>query len=217
MTRDTVSRAIRSLSLALMAVFLIPALSHGAPAKGMTARQILDRTATELGKARNITAPFTLTSDGQTVDGTLKMSGDRFFLSLPKAKIWYDGRTQWSLDTSTKEVNITEPMPDELAQVNPLVIISALHKSSSPQLIKGGSNTYSLRLVPAASQHMAFSIAVVDVNKTTFLPSRIVLTFGAGQTVTLKIGRIDRTTNHGASTFVFNKKDYPGYALIDLR
>ncbi|WP_295731970.1 LolA-like putative outer membrane lipoprotein chaperone [uncultured Muribaculum sp.] len=217
MIRHTTSPKTASLLLALMAFLIVPVLSHGAATKGLTARQILDRTATELGKSRNITAPFTLTSEGQTVAGTLKMSGDKFFLSLPKAKIWYDGRTQWSLDTSTKEVNISEPMPDELAQVNPMVIISALNKVSSPQLLKGNTGTYSLRLIPGASQHMAFSNAVIDVNQTTFLPTRIILTFGAGQTVTLKIGSIDRTTNHAASMFVFNKADYPGYALIDLR
>ena len=201
---------------AIICMLFTPAVRSAAP-QASTARQILDRTATELGKARNITAPFTLTANGQTVNGTLKMAGDKFFLTLPQAKIWYDGRTQWSLDTTTKEVNLSEPLPDELAQVNPMVIISTLHKASVPQLLKGDASSYSLRLTPSNTQHMAFTSAVVDINKKTYMPSRIVLTLDSGQTVTLKTGQINRTTNHPATTFVFNKRDYPGYAIIDLR
>lgn len=208
---------ILTTAVAAIICMLIPAASHSAAPKAPTARQILDRTATELGKARNITAPFTLTANGQTVNGTLKMAGDKFLLTLPQAKIWYDGRTQWSLDSSTKEVNVTEPLPDELAQVNPMVIISILHKASTTQLLKGNASSYSLRLTPSPNRHLAFTSAVLDINKKTYMPSHIVLTLDSGQTVTLKTGQINRTTNHPAATFVFNKRDYPGFAIIDLR
>ena len=43
-----------------------------------------------------------------------------------------------------------------------------------------------------------------------------VLTLDSGQTVTLNTDNINLTTNHPASTFVFNKSNYPGYTLIDF-
>lgn len=192
--------------------------SHAATKQSPTAHQILERTASEIGKSRNITANFTMTANGQSVNGSLKMSGDKFFLTLPQTKIWYDGRTQWSLDNSTKEVNVSEPLPDELAQVNPMVIISALHNASTPQLLKSNNaSIHTLRLTPKASQHLAFRTAVIDIDSRTNLPSKIVLTLDSGQSVTLKITSLNRTSNHPASTFVFNKRDYPGVTVVDLR
>jgi outer membrane lipoprotein-sorting protein len=183
-----------------------------------TAQQVLNRTVAEIGKAKNITAPFTMTASGKSISGTLKMSGKKFFLNLQQNKVWFDGTNQWALDASTKEVNITEPTHDELAQVNPIVIISALYKSCTPQLLKSSAaGTYTLRLTPNAKQHLSFSKVVVDVNSKSYLPSRIVLTLESGQTATFKIGSINTATVHAASTFVFNKSNYPGYKIIDLR
>lgn len=188
-----------------------------ATAGAKKARSVMDRTVAELGQARNITAPFTLVADGQNIAGKLKMAGDKFCLTLPKVTVWYDGRTQWSLDSSSKEVYVSEPMPDELAQVNPLVIITTLDRSSAPQLLGETAAAYTLRLTPDASQSLSFASADVDIDKRSYLPSRIVLTLSDGSRITLNVGSVVRAENHPASTFVFNKADYPGYAVVDLR
>lgn len=208
---------ILSIAISAMTLLAIPAVAASPVTTALNGHQILERTTSKIGKARCITTSFSMTANGQTAKGTLKMSGDKFFLTLPNARIWYDGRTLWSLDSSTKEVNISEPMPEELAQVNPMIIISSMLNASTPRQMKGTAKDYSLHVTPKASQHLAFTSAIIDVDKKTFLPSRIVLTLDSGQTVTLNTNNVDLTTNHPASTFVFNKNDYPGYALIDLR
>ena len=208
----------RILSIAIAAIALFSASAVAAsPSGAPNAHQILERTTSKIGKARCITASFSMTANGHTAKGTLKMSGDKFFLTLPNASIWYDGRTLWSLDSSTKEVNISEPMPEELAQIKPKIIISSLLNAATPRQMKGTDKDYALHITPKVSQRLAFTSAMIDVDKKTFLPSRIVLTLDSGQTVTLNTDNINLTTNHPASTFVFNKSNYPGYTLIDLR
>lgn len=108
-------------------------------------------------------------------------------------------------------------MPEELAQINPMIIISSLLNAATPRQMKGTDKDYALHITPKVSQRLAFTSAMIDVDKKTFLPSRIVLTLDSGQTVTLNTDNINLTTNHPASTFVFNKSNYPGYTLIDLR
>lgn len=206
---------IKASLAAAMAVAAIAA--PAAPAGAQKARSVMDRTVALLGEARNITAPFTLVADGQTVAGTLLMAGDKFRLTLPKITVWYDGRSQWSLDSSTKEVYLSEPMPDELAQVNPLVIITALDRTAAIQLLRESAAAYTLRLTPDAAMQMAFADAVVDIDKSTSLPTRIALTLPDKKSITLNVGAVGRGANHPASTFVYNKADHPGYSLIDLR
>ena len=116
---------ILSIAISAMTLLAIPAVAASPATTALNGHQILERTTSKIGKARCITTSFSMTANGQTAKGTLKMSGDKFFLTLPNARIWYDGRTLWSLDSSTKEVNISEPMPEELAQVNPMIIISS--------------------------------------------------------------------------------------------
>lgn len=211
-------KKISTYALSLIIAILTFATSAIDAAAAPTARQVLDCTVAEIGKAKNITAPFTMSASGKSVSGTLKMSGSKFYLNIQQNKVWFNGTDQWSLDASTKEVNITEPTQDELAQVNPIVIISALSKSCTTQLLKSSAKgTYTLRLTPNVKQHLSFSKAVIDVNSQSYMPTRIVLTLESGQTATFKIGSINTATVHPASTFVFNKRDYPGYKIIDLR
>src|ERR1035437_2229329 len=57
-----------------------------------------------------------------TGDFTLK--GSKFVLEMDEMKAWFDGKTQWAYVAQTNEVSITEPSEKELAETNPMAILS---------------------------------------------------------------------------------------------
>ena len=67
-------------------------------------------------------------------------------------------------------------MPEELAQINPMIIISSPLNAATPRQMKGTDKDYALHITPKVSQRLAFTSAMIDVDKNIFLPSRIVLT-----------------------------------------
>ena len=93
-----------------------------------SATAILDKAAAQARSAKSLKATYTITADGHSQSGTLTIAGDRFIISSPQVSSWYDGKTQWTYSTQTGEVNITEPTPEELQQVNPFAIISSFRK-----------------------------------------------------------------------------------------
>lgn len=205
----------------ILSLFLFSALSslpfNVIAAKSATAQEVVSRTATSVQKARNLKVSFALKVDNTNSSGSLEMSGDKFHLSLPKAQMWYDGRTLWALDASTREVNVSEPTPDELAQINPLVIIATLHRATTPTMVKQDAASYTVRLTPLKGQRLSFSTAQLTVNGKDYMPSLVTLTLPSKQTVTLTVKSIEKVKNLPASNFVFNKKSFPGVTVVDLR
>ena len=189
------------------------------PLAGMakTAAEVLDTAAKRFQDAKSLTATFDLSSGGQNSSGVLAIAGEKFHLSSTDLSSWYDGKTQWTFSTATNEVNITEPTPDELAQVNPFVIISTFRKAYNSKLVSSSSSTYTVELTPIKKRGATITKAVIDFNASTSMPSVIKISTDSGETMTIKVKSIKTGTNYPASTFVFNKKQYPKASVIDLR
>ena len=59
-------------------------------------------------------------------------------------------------------------MPEELAQINPMIIISSLLNAATPRQMKGTDKDYALHITPKVSQRLAFTSAMIDVDKKHF-------------------------------------------------
>ncbi len=112
--------------------FLIPLLAIiaaiTASAASPTASQLVDDAAARLRQAKSVVISFKATgkTPADSYNGTFTLSGNKFAIDAPEAKVWYDGKTQWTWTAASGEVNITEPTVEEVAQVNPYSILSSL-------------------------------------------------------------------------------------------
>lgn len=181
-----------------------------------TANSILDSASAKFRSAKSLKAAYTITADGQNQSGTLTLSGDRFVISSPQISSWYDGKTQWTYSTHTGEINITEPTPEELQQVNPFAIISSFRKLYKAVLLKSPSSEKKIRLT-ANDPHADISSVELTLNSNTLYPSLIEMTLSNKRKVTIKVTTVTPGAELPISTFRFEKSRFPGVPIVDLR
>ncbi len=93
-------------------------------ASAQNARQILDDTATKIKQMGDVKVNFTATSFSGTTEqaktnGTILLQGKKMQLSTDDMKMWYNGKTQWSLMPESGEVNVSTPTEREMTSMNP--------------------------------------------------------------------------------------------------
>ena len=131
-------------------------------------------------------------------------------------KVWFDGRTQWAYAPSAGEVNITEPTADELAQINPLVIISSLSGSFKAQSMKAAAGTEKVKLTPRGKTDI--TEVVITIKKATNLPSALTVKDRNGHITNINISSIKPQAKvPSAAAFRFPSKQYPKVEVVDLR
>lgn len=181
-----------------------------------SATQILDKAAANARSAKSLKASYTITADGHSQAGTLTIAGDRFIISSPQISSWYDGKTQWTYSTQTGEVNITEPTPEELQQVNPFAIISSFRKLYKATLLKSPAGEHKIRLT-ASNPKTDIRSVVLTLNAKSLYPTSIELTMSNRRTVTIKVSSVSAGLQLPLSDFRFDPRKHPGVPVVDLR
>lgn len=181
-----------------------------------TASQLLDKAAAKIRANKSIVASYVISADNQNQKGTLTLAGDRFRLSSPGLASWYDGRTQWTYSDRIGEVNVTEPTPEELQQINPFAIINSFKKTYTATLLKASAGEKRISL-KANSKQSDIRNVTLTLNSTTLFPSHIILTMSNRRTVDIKITSIRTDGDLPLSFFRFDPKKYPGVQVVDLR
>ncbi len=195
-------------------------------ANAQNARSILDKASEAYNKAGGITASFTLdTKDTKakntySYDGKASMKGNKFKLEIPDGITWFDGNNQWVYIKDTDEVNVTNPTGEELQNISPSAIFS-LYKNGFKLAYKGekivkGKSVYVVELTPEKKKAEIIKITVT-IDKTSNLFTSITVVNKTGLENTLSINKMQTGVSLSDATFVFNKKNYPGVDVIDLR
>ena len=182
----------------------------------INANEVLTNASEKYQKDGSISAQFTLSGVGNSTDGTITISGDKFHLSTPLLSIWYNGRTQWTYSAETNEVNITEPTVEELQQVNPFAIINSFRMQFNATLLKSANSMYRIQLTPLKSVNTSISKAIVTLNASTLYPNEIALTID-NNIISIKTKNIKAIKAIPHKTFVFDEKKYPNAEIVDLR
>jgi len=208
------NRIIRNI--VLLFVLALGALS--APrAHAMTAVQVLDKASASLLKNKGITATYTIKGDVGNSVGSIKVKGNKFFIEAGGVLTWYDGRTQWNLNTASREVTVSTPTARELATASPYALVSSYKNNYSVKpLTSKVPGTYAIQLIPKTRSGQV-KTAVIYVRSSDFQPVRLDITMHSGKSVRLLVTGIRTGVNLPASTFTFPKAKYPGVKIIDLR
>ncbi len=182
-----------------------------------SATDFLGKASQKLQSAPSISVKFTLTGGQGSGNGSMLISGNKFYYDTSEIASWFDGKNLWTLAKRQNEVNLSMPTDAELSEVNPISIIKNFRNSYNASFLKGGTNaTKIVKLVPKA-KGKPISSAVVSILRSTMLPQNVLLKFSNGQTLTIKVSNIRVGSAVNPNTFVFNKNKFPGVELIDLR
>jgi len=150
-----------------------------------------------------------------TINGhaaTLTTSGTCFRLDLGGAKVFFDGKTQWSYSPADKEVTILNPTPAEIAESNPLVILQNINNDFDGKTLPGKPDT--VRLTPR-NPRSSIAEATITFNSSTGWPTHITLISG-GQRIEISALKFSSSkTKPAPSTFSFQPPS--GTTITDLR
>ena len=209
-------------------LFLIVVLTFTATAmaggKDKEARKVLDATASRINKAGGMAIQFTATSltgktpQGSTI-GTMDIQGRKFTIQSTEMLTWFDGRTQWSMQTGDTEVNMTEPTGAELQALNPYAFISIYKQGFNYKMKSGtlsnGKNGYKITLTADnAKQEIREIFLEVD---NQYNPVRVSMRQGKNQWVRIVVNHFVTGKKFPDSHFTFPKSQYPNAEIIDLR
>lgn len=181
-----------------------------------TASELVDAAAAKMRAAKSVTASFIAsgTQGGQMSKGTFTISGNRFAIDSPEAKVWYDGQTQWTWSSASGEVNITEPTIEEIAQVNPYAIINSLRSRYKARYL-GNPSQRTVVLTPSMPDPTVMR-AEITFGADSF-PSRMKLRMSSGEDLAIRITSVKTGGELPVTTFRFVPSKAPGAEIIDLR
>lgn len=181
-----------------------------------SAADLIKRSADKMRSAQSVTATYTTSAGSHKGSGTIIISGDRFHISSPgEITVWYDGRTQWAYSPATGEVNIIEPTPEELAQINPFAIIGAFSRGYKASMLKAPAGQKKI-LLTATSRKFDISKVTVTLG-TDMLPKHLSITTADGHTLNVAVTSIKLGGKISEATFRFDKKKFPKARITDLR
>lgn len=184
-------------------------------AEAQEATKILDKSAATLRAAGNVKIAFTLEADGGSSAGYIKLQRQKFVINMGGTITWFDGKTMWTYVKANDEVNVTTPSADAVAKMNPYAFLSFYKKSYTAKMGKGTAKESEVVLTGKSGS--PFKKVVVRINKSTKYPTVITMTSSKDAVTTIRCNSFLKNQKYQDSTFRFNKKNYPGVEVIDLR
>jgi outer membrane lipoprotein-sorting protein len=195
----------------LILVLLLLTLTAGAQ-NTTQARAILDKTAAVVGHKGGATAKFQMTGKYGDASGTISIKGNKFCANTAQATVWYDGKTQWTLNKKNDEVNISTPTEAQQQAMNPYKFIN-IYKTGFDMTSKTISGGWQIHLT-AQNQKRTIKELYITVNKS-YQPTQVKMRNDKGWT-TINLSAFQKK-NLSDSQFRFNSKDHPTAEVIDLR
>ena len=179
------------------------------------AKSVLDKAASTIKSAGDVKIGFTLSADGSSSDGYIKLKGQKFVMNVGGTITWFDGKTMWSYVKQNEEVNVTTPTATEVAKMNPYAFLSFYKKGYTAK--KGNPTRKEYEVILTGNDASHYKQVVIRVNRFSDIPSYISITSQKGNVTTINCNSFQKNQKYTDETFKFNKKNYPNVEVVDLR
>jgi len=193
--------------------FMLVAAMLAASSFAQSAKSVLDKAAATVTAASGVKANFRMTTTTGGTSGTIAIKGKKFYATTPQAKVWFDGKTQWTYLKNNDEVNVSNPTEAQLQAINPYNFIH-LYKQGYTYTMNTAGTDYVVHLT-ANNGERKIKELFISVNKKNYQPTQVKMLQGKKWT-TFSITSIKKE-NIADSQFRFNSKDFPKAEIIDLR
>jgi outer membrane lipoprotein carrier protein len=207
--------------LALAATLALPAAAQQDPKAG----KILDAVSAKYTALKSFQAGFTQTLENpaaklkQNINGDVTVSGQKYHLKANGQEVLNDGKNTWTYLKNENEVNVSESDPNN-QDMSPAQMYSMYKKGYKYAYVKSlkdaGVASDLIELSPDNKTNDVFKVQIIVGTADKAIHS--VKTFkknGTRTTFTLKNFKPNVPVT--ASTFAFDKAQYPGVKVIDLR
>ncbi len=204
--------------LGLLSVCFFSSFAQNTPSADKVLTDVLNSVKTTPFKTNfKLTISDKAAAQEQSLTGAITIKGTKFFIDITDMKVWNDGRTQWVYTPQNNEVSISEPTEKELAETNPIAILSALKPKCAVRYNKKkSSESYWIDMIPN-SKSQNISKVEVQVNKSSLNLVSVKLADKKGNITMLTLSGFQKGIKITDDSFVFGKAKYKGVVENDLR
>lgn len=201
-----------TLYIAVIVTFLCPAFSHA-----VTAAEVLKNVEKKLLTSQSVTISYSTKSQQGTLDGSLTVQGKKYTMSAGSLSIWFDGKTQWTLNSRSSELTVTLPTAEEQAESNPFSLLHDWTKAYNASLTAQNSTSFTITLTPKNKKE-SVKKAVLVVTKGTYHPKSMNVTMNNGSTALITVKAVSMGKALPTAHFTYDVKRVPkNIEVIDLR
>lgn len=155
--------------------------------------------------------------NSQSVSGNILLKSNLFYINMDDIQVWFNGKTQWTLMKENNEVSIIEPTEQELAEVNPVAILSALKAKSNVRFSKTkAEQLYIVELLPK-QKNADIQFAEIKIQKKNNQLVSMKMIQKNGTTSTIVMSNYKTGIKTTPANFQFDKTKYPKVSVNDLR
>jgi outer membrane lipoprotein-sorting protein len=221
--------------LLLLASCLLPIVLYAQQPKEVIdekAKGILDEVAAKTKTYTSIKAEFVSVMEKQitnteskvtdTQSGTLYLKGNKYKLEFKGQTILCDGKTQWTYIKESNEVQINNaPDPKATDNINPVNIFTLYEKGYKykyeKETLVNGAKADIVNLYPLDADKKSYHTIklIIDKTKKQIVSVKILNKNGTFTTITVK--NFITNSEMPDTLFIFNKSDYKGVEVVDLR
>jgi outer membrane lipoprotein-sorting protein len=212
-------------SILFTTLFVLAAIYQSS---AQTSKEILDKLSAKAKTFKTITADFAYTlnnpksNTNQTMNGSVKIKGSKYYVTMSNFQIWCDGKTVWNYNKEGNEVTI-----DNLADVkdggfDPAELFTIWEKNFKHEM-KNASATvdgvacYQIALYPNDVKSKAYHTIILNIDKTKMEVLKAEIKTRENATITYKVKSFKTTNEIADGEFIFNKAKFPGVEEIDNR
>lgn len=209
-----IAKRASAITLLLITLFALPTSAQG------VAEVWLDK-ATEKLQNKGAEISFRIDEDGMRLSGKLLMEGNKFYYDAETIKIWYDGTTQWTLQTDAgySELYISAPNVEDLQLINPYLLLNHYKDlytiADGGEKIVHGKPTHKIELMPNDENQEVANVDLYIYSDGNL--AAIDLTSSSGYSYEIEVRSMRSGLTFPKNTFTYQEKEYPADEIIDMR
>lgn len=213
------------LKLSLFA--LIAAFAFTANAQDEKAKKVLSDLSAKTKSYTSITANFSMTLVDQQSDlnlkkeGQLKVQGNKYRVKLDKDVVIGNGTTRWTYQAESNEVYVDDEEEGNDASLNPSKIFtiweSGFKQTYDGLKTEGAKSLHVINLHPLKPADTPYHTVKVYIDKDKNELVRVEVMGKEGDKYVYELKSFNGNEAIDNGTFAFNKSEFPGAKVVDLR
>jgi len=212
------------LSLIITVTFVNLLIAQDTEKGDKKSNEILDRLTKKTEAYKTITAEFAYIMKNadagidEKTEGTLFVKGDKYRLLIAGQVVICDGITTWTYIKDADEVQINSVENSE-ESITPNKLLTSYNKDYKSKFVKEtfqyGTTVNVIDLTPAEGKSFSSIRVIIDKAKDQLL--EITIFDKNGSTYSYIINKFAPDTVIEDSQFTYNKSEFPGAEVVDMR
>lgn len=180
--------------------------------------QALQKAKQYLNANKGLQIEYQLTIGEESEQGSYYALGEDFYLESPSIRAWHQGGNLWVYIPQNGEVNLTQPLKEDLLELNPLLNLNRISAKTFTLTQSTVGAVTTIKAVPKRTEEIAW--LEIHLNSKCEPLSMRVKQRSVAQPIALKVTKLRQSTSPQMKQkgfFRFEANKLPGVPVIDLR